>query len=132
VKLADLGSGAGLPGILLSIIGIKEVHLFEKSPKKCIFLEEAKQFSPNKIVIHNVNLYDYKDNTFDIITSRALGSLSMLLDVSKNLKKQNTKLLFLKGKKVYEEIDEANKKHKFEYKLYDSVTSDEGKIVEIV
>ena len=48
IKIADLGSGAGLPGIPLSIIGIKEVHLFEKSVRKCEFLEQAKNFSNNK------------------------------------------------------------------------------------
>ncbi|MDR3290468.1 MAG: 16S rRNA (guanine(527)-N(7))-methyltransferase RsmG [Rickettsiales bacterium] len=129
IKLADLGSGAGLPGILLSIMGVKEVHLFEKSAKKCDFLEKAKKFSNNKIVVQNVNLYDYKDNTFDIITSRALGSLNMLLELSKNLKKNDSELIFLKGKKVYEEIEDAKTKHKFEYKLHDSETSEEGKII---
>ncbi|MDR2526956.1 MAG: 16S rRNA (guanine(527)-N(7))-methyltransferase RsmG [Rickettsiales bacterium] len=131
VKVADLGSGAGLPGILLSICGVKEVHLFEKSPKKCNFLEKCKRFSTNKIIIRNVNLNDYSDNSFNIITSRALGSLNMLLDISKKLKKDDGALIFLKGKKVYDEITEAKKKHKFEYVLHNSETSDEGKIVVI-
>jgi 16S rRNA (guanine527-N7)-methyltransferase len=131
VKLADLGSGAGLPGLLLSIDSIREVHLFEKSPQKCIFLKQASKFSNNKIVIRNENLHDVKDNTFDIITSRALGNLTLLLDLSNNLRKKNTLLIFLKGKKIYDEINETKKKYIFNYKLYDSITSDEGKIIVI-
>ena len=131
VKLADLGSGAGLPGIVLSIAGIKEVHLFEKSPRKCEFLEQAKQFSKNKIVVHNVDIATFKDNSFNIITSRALGSLDLLLKFSQNLKNNDTKCIFLKGKKVFEELEEAKKYWKIQYNLIDSLTSSEGKIVEI-
>jgi 16S rRNA (guanine527-N7)-methyltransferase len=127
-KIADLGSGAGLPGILLSIIGVREVHLFEKSPKKCEFLTKASKFSPNKIVVRNENLHYINDNTFDIITSRAFACLDVLMDISKNLAKPNTKLIFLKGKKIYEEIKEAEKRHKFNYSLHESKTSTEGKI----
>lgn len=131
VKLADLGSGAGLPGIVLSIAGIKEVHLFEKSPRKCEFLEQAKQFSKNQIIVHNIDINTFKDNSFNIITSRALGSLDLLLKFSQNLKNNNTKCIFLKGKKVFEELKEAKKYWKMEYNLVDSLTSNEGKIVEV-
>jgi len=131
VKLADLGSGAGLPGIVLSIAGIKEVHLFEKSPRKCEFLEQAKQFSRNQIIVHNVDINTFKDNSFNIITSRALGSLDLLLKFSQNLKNNDTKCIFLKGKKVFEELEEAKKHWKMEYNLVDSLTSNEGKIVEV-
>ena len=132
VRLADLGSGAGLPGIPLSIIGIKEVHLYEKSPRKCEFLDLAKKFSNNKIIIHNENINEVKDGTYDIITSRALGSLNLLLSFSKKFKTNHTELIFLKGKKIFEEIEEAKKYWMFDYQLIDSVTSTEGKIIKIL
>lgn len=131
IKIADLGSGAGLPGIPLSIIGIKEVHLFEKSVRKCEFLEQAKNFSNNKIIVRNENLNEIKKENFDIIVSRALADLNTLLHFSKNLSTKSTKLLFLKGKKIYNEIEEAKKYWHFDYKLIDSITSNEGKIIEI-
>ncbi len=131
IKIADLGSGAGLPGIPLSIIGIKEVHLFEKSVRKCEFLEQAKNFSNNKIIVRNENLNEIKKENFDIIASRALADLNTLLHFSKNLSTKSTKLLFLKGKKIYNEIEEAKKYWHFDYKLIDSITSNEGKIIEI-
>ena len=137
IRVADLGSGAGLPGIPLSIVGIKEIHLFEKSIRKCEFLEKAKNFSKNKIknfsknkiIVRNENLYNVKDKTFDIIVSRALANINLLLEFSQNLSNKNTKLIFLKGKKIYEEIDEAKKYWKFNYELIDSITSSEGKII---
>lgn len=131
IKLADLGSGAGLPGILLSIIGVKEVYLFEKSIRKCEFLEQAAKFSQNKIVICNEDISKVKNNTFDVVTSRALGSLDLLLEFSQRLKKNNTKMLFLKGKRIYEEIEEAKKHWIIDYRLFDSLTSTDGKIIEI-
>lgn len=131
VKIADLGSGAGLPGIPLSILGIEEMHLFEKSIRKCEFLYIAKNFSNNKIFIRNQNLNDIKQENFDIIVSRALSNLNTLLGFSKKLSSKNTRLIFLKGKKIYEEIEEAKKYWQFDYKLFNSITSDEGKIIEI-
>lgn len=131
IKLADLGSGAGLPGVVLSICGIKEVHLFEKSPRKCEFLEKAKKFSDNKIIIHNVDISAIKDKTYDVIVSRALGNLNLLLNLSLNLKKDGTKCIFLKGKKVFEELEEAKKVWNIDYELIASITSSEGKIVKI-
>lgn len=131
IKVADLGSGAGLPGIPLSIVGIQEIHLFEKSPKKCEFLEKAKKFSSNKIVVRNENLYDVKDKSFDLITSRALANLNLLLKFSQNLKKENTELIFLKGKKIEEELAEAKKYWNIKYELINSITSNEGKIIKI-
>lgn len=131
IKVADLGSGAGLPGIPLSIIGVQEVELFEKSPRKCEFLELAKKYSKNRIIVRNENLYEVKDSTFDLIVSRALASLNILLKFSQNLIKKDTQLIFLKGKKIYEELDEAKKYWNIEYELFDSLTSNEGKIIKI-
>ena len=130
-KIADIGSGAGLPGIPLSIIGIKEIDLYEKSYRKCEFLEKAKKFSSNKIVIKNKNLNNIDNKIYDIIVSRALANINILLQYCIKLSKKNTQLIFLKGKKINEEILESKKYWNFEYELFDSITSNEGKIIKI-
>lgn len=130
-KLADLGSGAGLPGVVLSIVGIKEVALFEKSFRKAEFLNEAKKFSSNKIIVYNENIQNFKEDNFDVITSRALATIDSLLTYSEKLKNDKTFCLFPKGKKVFEELDEAKKKWNIDYKLFSSITSNESKIVKI-
>ena len=52
-SVMDLGTGAGLPGIILSIIGFKNLHLVEKSPKKSSFLENCKLRLGLNYVVHN-------------------------------------------------------------------------------
>ncbi len=125
----DFGSGAGLPGIILSIYGVKNIYLLEKSYRKCEFLNEAKKISDNKISIINGNIFELKHLKFDIIVSRALASLDKLFTMVQPFLKQNTKCIFLKGEKYKIEIEEALKTWNFDYELYDSKTSDSGKVV---
>ena len=126
---ADFGTGAGFPGLVLSILGVKHMTLMEKSVQKCNFLKEAIKFSPNSVNIINNDINTIKNIKFDIIFSRALANLNKLLFMVKPFLKKNTRCIFLKGKKVFDELEEAKKYHNFEYELFDSKTSDEGKIL---
>jgi 16S rRNA (guanine527-N7)-methyltransferase len=131
-RIADLGSGAGFPGVILSILGIKNITLIEKSPKKCQFLEKISEISPNKIHIINQNIIDIKNIKFDIITSRAFAPLNKLLKLSKNLTTDKTKYILLKGKNLELEINESKKELKnHQYQIFNSKTSSEGKIIVI-
>lgn len=130
-KTADLGSGAGLPGIILSILGVEEMHLIEKSFRKSQFLHEAKVISPNKIFIHATKLEEITNNKFDIITSRALAPLDKLLNFSINLLNDGGYLIFLKGKNLQNEISKANQHFKFDYELHPSLTSNQSNIIKI-
>lgn len=132
LKFADIGSGAGLPGMILSILGVKEIHLVEKSFRKCEFLRKAKILAANKVFIHNAELEKLPENTkFDVITSRALASLEALLGYSNKFLKEEGYALFLKGKKLPEEIKEAKKKWKFDFELFPSLTSNESAIIKV-
>ncbi len=125
----DFGSGAGFPGMVLSILGLKEVHLIEKSFRKCEFLELAKEFSSGKITIHQKNAEEIKDIKFDLITSRAFAPMIRLLSTIKPFTKENTICLFLKGKNVDNELNLAKKIHRFNYTGHSSLTSKESKII---
>jgi 16S rRNA (guanine527-N7)-methyltransferase len=131
--VADLGSGAGFPGLVLSILGLKEVHLIEKSSKKADFLREAKKFSANKVLVHNRKIEDLSDLKFNILVSRALAPLDKLLIFASQLIKNDKKsfCLFLKGKNFKKEIIDAQQKFKFEYELFPSLTSQESFIVKV-
>jgi len=128
-NIADLGSGAGLPGIILAILGVKNITLFEKSYRKSQFLSQICQ----KIDLKNVNLQqninDYHDQKFDLIISRAFGNLNKILDLSPNLLQKNGQLLLLKGQKLPEEIKQAQKNWQFNYKTSPSQTSQDGQII---
>lgn len=126
---ADFGTGAGIPGVILSLSGVKTIHLLEKSFRKCEFLEEAKKISSNKIFIHNKNILEITNLKFDIILSRALAPLDELLSIVKPFVKENTKCIFLKGKKLNEELENTKKSWDFDYTIQKSKTSEEGSLI---
>lgn len=146
-KFADFGAGAGLPGFVLSILGIKEIHLIEKSFRKSDFLKMMKPLSQNRIFVHQATIEELGNVDFDCIVSRALAPLPKLLSYcQKFLKKSDSTIsketanhkeknesycLFLKGKNLPQEIKNAEEIFEFEYELFPSLTSDESNIIRI-
>jgi 16S rRNA (guanine527-N7)-methyltransferase len=130
-KFADLGSGAGLPGMVLSILGLKEIHLVEKSFRKADFLRKIKNISPNRVFIHQAKLEELENINFDCIMSRALAPLDKLLEYCKKFLKDDGYCLFLKGKNLPLEISQAKQKFSFEFELFPSLTSKESNIIRI-
>lgn len=135
-KLLDLGSGGGLPGIILGILlkGQGEVHLVESNQKKCAFLREAARITGASCVIHQKRVEDVILDfvgKVDIVTARAFTSLVELLTYTKPLLTTGTKALFLKGVSVQDEITEARKIFTFVPEYLPSLTSDLSVIVRI-
>ena len=130
-KFADLGSGAGFPGIVLSILGLREVHLIEKSFRKSDFLRRAKTISPNRVFVHQAKLEEMSPIEFDCILSRALAPLDTLLGYSKKFLKKNGYCLFLKGKNLPNELAAAQKKFHFDFELKPSITSSESNVIKV-
>lgn len=131
IKLGDFGSGAGFPALVLSILGIKEIHLIEKSFRKCQFLSEVKNISDNKIIIHQKLASDVEPIKFDLATSRALAPLDKLLKITQPFLGKDSKAIFPKGKNLLNELNLIKDKNNFDYKIYPSLTSDEGNILVI-
>ena len=132
----DLGSGAGLPGIVLAILmkpkkpGFK-VIFYEKSYHKSNFLKEiSKKFKLNT-EINQKNIFEQKKLQTDIIISRAFKPLPVIFEIaSKNFKKFKYIILFL-GKSGKEILNESSKKWKFDYEEKKSLTSGESLVVKI-
>ena len=135
--VVDLGSGAGLPGIVLAIlnkdrkIGIK-VKLIEKSSKKANFLNDVVSKLELNAEIINKNVFEdvnkFSDNVF---IARAFKPLKIILELIHN-KAQNWKKIFVfLGKSGKTELLEASKIWDIEYKQRVSVTSDDSIIIEI-
>jgi 16S rRNA (guanine527-N7)-methyltransferase len=129
--ITDFGSGAGFPGLILAILDKWQVHLIESDQRKCAFLMEATRELPNKVFIHNERIENLEAWDSDILTARALAPLDKLLDLTNNFHKINNICLFLKGQNVVEEIEQATKYWDIHHEIFQSATSETGKILKI-
>ena len=129
--LLDVGTGAGLPGIVLAIMGRHDVILCEKSPKKSNFLKKVQKELSLNYIIHNRRIEDIIIKNVSIIVSRAYASISKLILSNFHLISKETILVIHKGKKYMEEIKDAKKNFFFSYKKFKSITSNESVILKI-
>lgn len=109
-SLADLGSGAGFPGLVLAALRPNlKVTLHEATTKKCAFLQAAADRMGLRVEIRNARLEDLVSQAFDVVTARALAPLPLLLAYADRFTGPNTVCLFLKGQNVGAELTEASK-----------------------
>jgi len=133
IKLADLGSGAGFPGLVLAMMGVAEVHLIESDVRKATFLREVSRETSVKTFIHDDRIEETKIENLDFITARALAPLKDLLVMADGLSTPGHPVtcLLMKGEKTEEELVKAQKKWDFSLELCQSVTEQSGKILKI-
>jgi 16S rRNA (guanine527-N7)-methyltransferase len=128
--LADLGSGAGFPGIVIEIFNkYKDFHvkLYEKSPVKREFLSQViKKLELKAEVFGDVRDYRIDAN---IIVCRAFKKLEEVIQVSREIAKKPYKLMILKGQNAQEELKRSSKTKKYAYKLETSMTNKDSKII---
>ena len=130
LSLADLGSGAGFPGLIIEIFNKNKdfhVKLYEKSPVKRQFLSKV-----IKELDLNAEVYgDVREEVLDadIIVCRAFKKLERVIQVSREIAKRPHKLMILKGQNAQEEINKTLKIKKYSYKLVNSITNDKSKII---
>ena len=127
-SLMDIGTGAGLPGIILSIIGFKNLHLVEKSPKKSLFLENCKLQLDLNYHVHNKSITDISDLNIDFITARAFASIEKIILMTRKIINKQTKFVLLKGRSYISELETINEQ-KFFWETHQSITSNESKII---
>ena len=129
-SLSDLGSGAGFPGLILALFNKNKnfhVKLYEKSPVKRAFLRDISDRLSLKIEIYG-NIYNESIDT-DYIVSRAFRKLESIIQVSREIAKKSHKLIILKGQNAQEDLKKAFNKEKYDYKLENSITNDDSKII---
>ena len=132
----DLGSGGGMPGLVIAIIMKKlnnslKINLYEKSHHKCIFLEDvSKKLNLNTKIIQK-DIFTVKDIETGTVMSRAFKPMPIILDlINQNFRKFNNIILFMgkSGKKI---LGETLKIWDLDYEKKKSITNNDSFIINI-
>lgn len=130
-RMADLGSGAGFPGLVLAIMGVPEMHLIESDQRKSVFLREVARATETKVTVHANRIEDVPPLHVDVVSARALAPLSRLIPLAYRHLKAGGQCLFLKGAELPAELQDASKDWQFEAQESDSLTSAQGRILQL-
>lgn len=133
--LFDFGSGAGFPGMVLAILnpGLL-VHLVESDQKKCSFLSAVSRETKTTVSIHNKRIESLETDAIpDVISARALADLTQLLEYAQPWVKKNPDLVLLlpKGENYTNEMIELGAGHYQRCEEFQSVTSENARILRI-
>ena len=132
----DLGTGGGMPGLIVAIAMKKikntmKINLYEKSHNKCVFLKEvSKKLNLNTEIIHK-DIFTVKNIETGTIMSRAFKPMPVILNlVRENFKKYKNIIFFMgsSGKKI---LNETLKEWDLDYEVKKSLTNDESFILNI-
>lgn len=126
--LVDLGSGAGLPGLVLAILGMPETHLVESDQRKAVFLREAVRVTGAAATVHAVRAEKLR-LAADVVTARALAPLPDLLELAAPYLGPRGTGLFLKGRTAREELTLAEKSWTMTARLLPSATDPGGTLL---
>ncbi len=121
-SLMDIGTGAGFPGMILAFALPKtQVTLVEPLTKRASFLQFIKaDLNLENVTVVKKRVEEMEPEIFDIVTSRAVTDTKMLLKLSENFRDENSKLLFYKGEKVYDEVNDSLTNTSMKHKIIET------------
>jgi len=135
LSIADLGSGAGFPGLVIACAMTQRpgasVTLVEKSPRKSEFLRAAIAEGGLPAKVLNTRIEEPPRQRFDLVTARALAPLPKLLGYAYQWLKPSGKALLMKGRDTAAELAEARLAWTFDMSERESLSSPEGRVLTI-
>ncbi|MGP9803455.1 16S rRNA (guanine(527)-N(7))-methyltransferase RsmG [Paracoccus sp. NSM] len=134
-KWVDIGSGGGLPGLVLAIAWAEadlQFVLVESDSRKCAFLRSAiRELSLTKVTVQAQRIEHLEPQNADYLSARALASLERLLPYIQRHLAPGGQAWLLKGRSWQDEADEAAKHWRFSYEAFTSETDPEAAILNV-
>lgn len=125
----DIGSGAGLPGIVLAILHDGPVLLVEPRKKRVAFLEQAAaSLGLSNVTVHGCKIEQVKTRA-NILTARAVANLSTLFEKATHCSDKNARWVLPKGRSAQSEVAEARQSWQGVFHVEQSITDPESHIV---
>ncbi len=129
--VVDMGSGAGFPGMVLSIMEDRPVRLIDSNGRKCGFLRHVAGLTRAPVMVETGRLEDQPRGCADVVVARALAPLDKLLNMAHPLLAEGGRGLFLKGQRVDAELTESRKRWKMSVSRRPSISDPRGCILVI-
>ncbi|MCY4591411.1 MAG: 16S rRNA (guanine(527)-N(7))-methyltransferase RsmG [Alphaproteobacteria bacterium] len=104
-SVLDIGTGAGFPGLVLAMLGARDVHLVDSDTRKCGFVSQVARETGTRVSVHPVRIEALQAGQFDVVTARACAPLDRLITLAQPHVHADTVCLFPKGRSVARELD---------------------------
>jgi 16S rRNA (guanine527-N7)-methyltransferase len=129
--VADLGSGAGFPGLVLAILGRVEIHLVESDRRKAQFLREVSRETAAGAQVHPSRIEDLSPLSAAAVVARGLAPLDRLLDYVARHLAPGGQAILPKGQGWERELEAAGQRWRFAVEAHPSLTHAQGRILAI-
>jgi 16S rRNA (guanine527-N7)-methyltransferase len=130
-SVADLGSGAGFPGMVLAILGVRGVKLIEADRRKAQFLRAVARATDASVEVHEERIERMPGWPADVITARALAPLPRLVVLAQRFMTSDSVCLFLKGRSGARELTEARVSWHMEAEMFPSLSEPTGMVLQL-
>lgn len=129
-NLADIGSGAGLPGLILNVVNSPAtIHLIEPDQRKAEFLREAIRITQASAIVHEKRVEECGLPAQDVVVARACAPLDRLLAMAENLISIHTLCVFPKGARTEQELTVARARWNMQARLHPSRSDPLGRVL---
>ena len=129
--ILDVGSGAGFPGLVLSIMGGVQVDLVESNQRKAVFLSTVIRSLGLSAKVYSQRIESLPNFTADVITARALAPVPKLLKLIENQITPHNTCLFLKGASVEDELTNLQSYSNMVPTIYPSLSGSNGVVLKM-
>lgn len=130
-SLVDLGSGAGFPGMVLALLGVRGVNLIESDRRKAEFLREVARATGASVAVHAKRIEQMPGWPAAVVTARALAPLPRLLALAERFLTSDSVCLFLKGKSGEHELTDARVSWHMVAEMFPSLSEPTGMVLQL-